>query len=58
MRQVGFFLLVMGWMLVLSAIALLHGAPQAAFLMAGLGVQALGLLQVMRSHLLPSGEQA
>jgi hypothetical protein len=54
MRVAGFLLLLAGWILMLAAIALLAAAgPRAAFLLAGLGVEVLGLVQVVRSHLAP-----
>ena len=45
MKVAGFLLLLAGWMLVLSAIALLPAAgSRSAFLLAGLGVEILGLV--------------
>jgi len=52
MKVAGFLLLLAGWVLVLAAIALLGAAgPRAAFLLAGLGVELLGLVLAARSHL-------
>jgi hypothetical protein len=52
MKVAGFLLLLTGWMLVLAAIALLPAAgPRSAFLVAGLGVELLGLVLAVRSHL-------
>lgn len=46
-----------GWVLVLAAIALLAaGAPRGAFLLAGLGVEVLGLVLAARAHLTPKDE--
>jgi hypothetical protein len=54
MRFVGFLLLLAGWFLVLSAVVLL-AAPvsRAAFVFAGIAVEALGLAFVFRSHSIP-----
>jgi hypothetical protein len=51
MRIAGFLLLLAGWGIVLSAIALL-GSPSliAGFVTAGTGVEVLGLVLVIRSH--------
>ena len=52
MKVAGFLLLLAGWVLVLAAIALLGAAgPRGAFLLAGMGVELLGLVLVARSHL-------
>jgi hypothetical protein len=52
MKLAGFLLLLAGWVLVLAAIALLGAAgPRGAFLLAGIGVELLGLVLVARSHL-------
>jgi len=54
MRLAGFFLLPAGWLLVLAAVVLLSPSPtQAAFSLAGMGVEILGLTLVVRSHLVP-----
>jgi hypothetical protein len=58
MRLAGFFLLVTGWVIVLAAIALLHTAAQVGFALAGFVVQILGLIQTVRSHLIPPGDRA
>jgi hypothetical protein len=51
MKLVGFLLLLAGWGLVLSAIILLTSAlPRTVFALAGVGVEALGLGLVFRSH--------
>ena len=53
MKFVGFLLLVTGWLLVLAAIVLLASPPsRAVFVLAGMGVEALGLSFVIRSHLI------
>ncbi len=52
MKIAGFLLLLAGWMLVVVAVMLLSSAlPRAAFVLAGVGVEALGLGLVVRSHL-------
>jgi hypothetical protein len=57
MRFVGFLLLISGWLLMLASIVLL-GSPGArgAFVFAGAAVEALGLMLVFRSHLIPREE--
>jgi hypothetical protein len=53
MRLLGFLLLVAGWILVLAALGLLpFGPSQASFVLVALGVEALGLTFVFRSHLI------
>ena len=52
MRLTGFLLLLAGWGIVLSALVLLaQQGPRAGFVLAGIGVEALGLVLVVRSHL-------
>jgi len=56
-KLTGFLLLLAGWVIVLAAVALLApAAPRTAFALAGIGVEALGLALVARSHLAPRGE--
>jgi divalent metal cation (Fe/Co/Zn/Cd) transporter len=51
MRIAGFLLLLAGWGIVLSAIALLSSPSQiAGFVTAGMGVEAIGLVLEIRSH--------
>ena len=57
MQLFGFFMLVTGWIIVVAAIALLHSGALAAFLLAGFAVEAWGLVQVVRSHLIPHEEK-
>jgi hypothetical protein len=55
-RLFGFALLLAGWGLVLAAIALLAAdAPRFAFVLAGIGVEIVGLVLVVRAHPLPRG---
>jgi hypothetical protein len=59
MKIAGFLLLLSGWVLALAAIALLGASgTRAAFLMAGIGVEVLGLVLVARSHLTPKRDEA
>ena len=59
MKVAGFLLLLAGWVLVLAAIAMLAVAGlRIAFLLAGLGVEVLGLVLAARSHLTPKEDEA
>lgn len=52
-------LLLAGWLLVLAAIVLLAAnGPRIAFLLAGVGVEILGLVLLARAHLTPKEDQA
>jgi hypothetical protein len=51
MRLAGFLFLLAGWLNVLMAIALLKQPALAAFLLAGLGLEAVGFAFLIRSHL-------
>ena len=56
MKLLGFLLLLSGWGIVLTAVALLAATgPRTAFVFAGLGVEVMGLVIVIRAH--PRGEQ-
>ena len=58
MKLAGFLLLLAGWGIVLAAVALLKSShPRTAFMLAGMGVEVLGLILVVRSHLVPRGER-
>ena len=51
MRFAGFLLLLSGWGIVLAALTLLKPVlPQLVFVLAGIGVEVLGLVLVVRSH--------
>ena len=51
-------MLLGGWVIVPSAIALLPSGPsQVSFVLVALGVEALGLTLVFRAHLTPSRER-
>jgi hypothetical protein len=57
MKIPGFLLLLAGWALVVSALVLLRPAgPRAAFVLAGMGVEVVGLALVGRAHLVTRGE--
>ena len=59
MKIAGLLLLVAGWLLVIFAVVLLHAeAPRAVFVLAGMGVQVLALVLVVRAHLLPRGSRS
>jgi hypothetical protein len=59
MRIAGFLLLLSGWVLVAAAIALLPAAAERViFLLAGIGVELLGLGLAFRSHLAPKDERS
>ncbi len=58
MKFVGFLLLLAGWGIVLAAVVLLASAlPRTGFVLAGVGVEVLGLILVVRSHLVLRGER-
>ncbi len=58
MKLAGFLLLVAGGGLVLAAVALLASALQrTGFVLAGVAVEALGVVLVARSHLPPQGDR-
>jgi hypothetical protein len=58
MKFLGFLLLLAGWGIVLTAVALLGtSAARAAFVLAGVGVEILGLVLVIRAHPAPRGER-
>ena len=51
MKLGGFLLLLSGWGIVIAAIRMLHGDAVSGFIFAGLAVEILGLVLVMRAHL-------
>jgi hypothetical protein len=54
MKVLGFLMLLAGWFLVLAAIVLFASPPlRDAFVLAGVAVEALGLILAFRSHLIP-----
>jgi len=57
MKVLGFVLLVAGWAIVLAAVVLLRTEIQrSVFVMAGIGVEVLGMILVVRAHQPPKGE--
>ncbi|HXW62628.1 MAG TPA: hypothetical protein VEJ45_08520 [Candidatus Acidoferrales bacterium] len=51
MKILGLVLLVSGWAIVLTSVALLmEDVPRAAFVLAGLGVEIVGLVLLVRAH--------
>jgi hypothetical protein len=51
MKAAGCLLLLSGWGIVLAALALLKSAlPQTGFVLAGMAVEGLGLVLLVRSH--------
>ena len=59
MKMAAFLLLVAGWFLALCAVVLLRApGARSAFVLAGLGVEVLGLVLVFRAHPLPRGGRA
>lgn len=58
MKVAGFFLLLAGGGLVLAAVALLATSlPRTGFVLAGVGVEALGMVLVARAHLPEHGDR-
>jgi hypothetical protein len=58
MKLAGFFLLLAGWIIVAAAVILLLPANAvAAFVLAGVAVEILGLTLVIRSNPLAVGEK-
>ncbi len=54
MKLGGFLLLLSGWAIVVTALAIVHGHAALAFVYAGFAVEILGLVLVFRGHLPPS----
>jgi hypothetical protein len=51
MKLAGFLLLFTGWLLVLAAVVLLAAsAARSGFVLAGIGVEILGLILAFRAH--------
>ena len=58
MKVVGFLMLLAGWFLVLAAVVLFASAAvRALFVLVGMAVEGLGLLLVLRSHLIPKEDR-
>ena len=59
MKLAGFLLLLAGWGIVLSAVALLKSpAARGAFAFSGVGVEAMGLVLAIRYHISARGERS
>jgi len=59
MRLAGFLLLPAGWALVIAALILLTvPASRTAFVLAGLGVEVLGLVLLVHSYIPPRRERS
>jgi hypothetical protein len=57
MKLTGFLMLVAGWGIVLASMSLLASTnPRVIFVLAGLGVEVIGLVLVVRSHLVLEDE--
>jgi hypothetical protein len=57
MKLAGFFMLVAGWFIVLASMPLLGSMKLlTVFVLAGLGVEVIGLALVVRSHLVLEDE--
>ncbi len=57
MKLAGLLMLVAGWLLIVATVALLGVAPlRGGFVAAGAAVEILGLVLVVRSHLVLRGE--
>lgn len=58
MKLAGLLMLPAGWIIVLSAVAMLPPRPiRAGFVLAGLAVEVLGLVLAARAHLPPAEEE-
>ena len=57
MKLTGFLMLVAGWVIVLASMSLLVSMkPRTIFVVAGLGVEIIGLLLLARSHMVLEDE--
>jgi hypothetical protein len=58
MKLAGFLLLIAGWLIVVTALAILGAThARAGFVLAGVAVEVLGLALVFRAHV-PARERA
>jgi len=58
MKLAALLLLISGWAIVVAALPLLRGLTQeAVFALAGMGVEILGLVLLVRAHLPSHGEE-
>jgi hypothetical protein len=59
MKLAGFLMLVAGWLLIVATIALLSTAPlRETFIAAGAAVEVVGLVLIVRCHIVLRGEHA
>jgi hypothetical protein len=59
MKLLGFGLLLAGWFISVVAVALLKNeGPRIAFVLAGVGVEVLGLVFAVRGHLSSQEDEA
>ncbi|MGA8030282.1 MAG: hypothetical protein WB992_24325 [Bryobacteraceae bacterium] len=59
MRLAGFLLMLAGWVIALAAIALLASLPsRTCFVLAGMGIELLGLVFAARSHVRSRGAKS
>jgi hypothetical protein len=59
MKLLGLLLLTAGWVITLAAVVLLKTTLQRSlFVLAGIGVEVLGLILVARAHQTPNRESA
>jgi len=57
MKVLGFLLLLAGWAIAFAAVVLLRTELQRSmFVMAGIGVEVLGMILVVRAHEPPKGQ--
>ena len=57
MKLAGLLMLVAGWLLIVATVVLLGASPmRGAFIASGAAVEALGLVLLVRSHLVLRGE--
>ena len=58
MKIAGFLLLLAGWGIVIAALPMLSTLGQrTSFILAGIAVEALGLVLLFRTHVIPRAER-
>ncbi len=58
MKIAGFLLLLAGWGIVIAALLMLSTLGQrTSFILAGIAVEAVGLVLLFRTHLIPRAER-
>ena len=58
MKIAGFLLLAAGWVILTAALVLLNSpGPRAAFVVAGIAVQIMGMVIAIRSHRIMESER-